>query len=166
MVPSDGTEAAAAGKTRDTAGVPLPPPLIYVAGLLAGLGLEVAFPTGRLPLVLAILAGVAGIVAALALDARATVLFRRAGTSPIPFKPSTALVTEGPYRFTRNPMYLGMAALYPALALAFGWFWALLLLPVVLVSVDRLVIAREERYLEAKFGDEYRAYKRSVRRWL
>jgi protein-S-isoprenylcysteine O-methyltransferase Ste14 len=94
------------------------------------------------------------------------VFFRRAGTSMIVTNPTTAMVTSGPYRFTRNPMYLGMAFLYIALALAFGVIWALIVLPAVIVAVDRLVIAREEPYLEAKFGDRYRAYKRRVRRWL
>jgi protein-S-isoprenylcysteine O-methyltransferase Ste14 len=63
-------------------------------------------------------------------------------------------------------MYVGMACLYIALAMAFGVIWALIALPVVLAAVDRLVIAREEPYLEAKFGDQYRDYKRRVRRWL
>ncbi len=80
--------------------------------------------------------------------------------------PSSALVTSGPYRFTRNPMYLGMASLYAGIALAFGLLWSLALLLVVLVVIDRGVIAREERYLERRFGDEYRLYKQQVRRWL
>ena len=84
----------------------------------------------------------------------------------VPMKPTTALVTSGPYRVTRNPMYVGMAFLYAGLALSLGVIWALALLPAVLLMVDRLVIAREERYLEAKFGEEYRDYKRRVRRWL
>jgi protein-S-isoprenylcysteine O-methyltransferase Ste14 len=92
--------------------------------------------------------------------------FRRAGTTENPFKPSTALVFDGPYRFTRNPMYLGMAAVYVGLAFVLGLMWALLFLPLVLIAVDRLVIAREEPYLERKFGEEYVAYKRRVRRWI
>jgi protein-S-isoprenylcysteine O-methyltransferase Ste14 len=80
--------------------------------------------------------------------------------------PTTALVTSGPYRFTRNPMYLGMSFLYIAFAFAFGVIWALAFLPAVIVMVDRFVIAREEPYLEQKFGQSYRAYKARVRRWL
>ena len=93
-------------------------------------------------------------------------LFRRAGTSFIPIKPTTALVWSGPYQFTRNPMYLAMACLYLGLALWFDLFWPLILLPGVLAGVQYGVIAREEQYLERKFGDDYRQYKARVRRWL
>lgn len=144
----------------------IPPPLFYVAGFVAGVALELLLPTGALPLALAILAGVVGGALWLALDGSAMLLFRRAGTSVVPMRPTTALVTSGPYRFTRNPMYVGMAVLYLALALSFGVIWALALLPAVLYLVDRLVIVREERYLEAKFGQNYREYKKRVRRWL
>jgi protein-S-isoprenylcysteine O-methyltransferase Ste14 len=84
----------------------------------------------------------------------------------VPMNPTTALVTSGPYRLTRNPMYLGMAFLYVALAFAFGVMWALVFLPAVLVVVDRFVIVREEPYLERKFGQAYREYRSRVRRWL
>jgi protein-S-isoprenylcysteine O-methyltransferase Ste14 len=151
---------------EDRSGVRIPPPLIYVAGFLAGLALEAVFPIGALPFAIALVAGLVGGVLWLVLDGSAMMRFQRARTSIVPFKPTTALVTSGPYRFTRNPMYVGMAFLYLGLALAFGVIWALALLPLVLLAVDRLVIAREERYLEAKFGEEYRDYMRSVRRWL
>lgn len=76
------------------------------------------------------------------------------------------MVISGPYRFIRNPQYLGIAFLYIALAFAFGVTWALAFLPVVLLIVDRFVIAREESYLEGRFGAAYREYKARVRRWL
>jgi protein-S-isoprenylcysteine O-methyltransferase Ste14 len=146
--------------------VRIPPPLFYVAGFLAGIALELAFPIAALPLALAVSAGLIGGGLWLALDGLAMLGFRRAGTSMVPMRPTTALVTSGPYRFTRNPMYVGMAFLYAALALALGVIWALAVLPLVLLAVDRLVIAREERYLEAKFGEAYREYKSRVRRWV
>lgn len=102
----------------------------------------------------------------LALDGAAMLHFRRAGTSMVPLNPSTARVTTGPYRFTRNPMYVGMAALYIGLALALGVIWALLLLPLVIGAVDQLVIAREESYLVRKFGQPYCDYMARERRWL
>jgi protein-S-isoprenylcysteine O-methyltransferase Ste14 len=151
---------------RDTAGVPVPPPLIYVAGLLVGVALELVAPVDWPPTAAAVAVGVVGGALWLWLDGAATLSFRRAGTSPIPFKPTTALVAVGPYRFTRNPMYLGMACLYVALAFALGIVWALAVLPAVLAVVDRVVIAREEHYLAAKFGERYLDYKRRVRRWL
>ena len=144
----------------------IPPPLIYVGGFLVGVVLELAFPTAAPPLALAVVAGLIGGALWLALDGQAMMLFRRAGTSIPPRRPTTALVTSGPYRITRNPMYVGMAFLYAGLALALGVIWALAALPLVLLAVDRLVIAREERYMEAKFGDQYREYTRRVRRWL
>jgi len=75
-------------------------------------------------------------------------------------------VTTGAYRFTRNPAYLGMALIYTGIALATGGTWALITLIPTLVLVDRGVIAREERYLEQKFGAEYTTLKTRVRRWL
>jgi protein-S-isoprenylcysteine O-methyltransferase Ste14 len=151
---------------NSTSGVRIPPPLIYIAGFLLGVAVEIAYPIASPPLAVAIVAAVLGIAIWLALDGAAMLHFRRARTSMIPMKPSTALVTRGPYRRTRNPMYVGMAALYVAVALISGVIWALVFLPFVILAVDRLVIAREEPYLETRFGDEYREYKRRVRRWL
>lgn len=152
--------------SAQTAGVPFPPPLVYLAGLLIGAGLEIAVPVDPLPTLVTVSGAVAGIGGSLLLDAGAMQRFSRAGTPAIPFKPSTALVTSGPYRITRNPMYLGMASLYIGLSFAFGLIWAFALLPIVVIVIDRVVIAREEPYLERLFGEEYLAYKRRVRRWI
>ncbi|HEX6588298.1 MAG TPA: isoprenylcysteine carboxylmethyltransferase family protein [Longimicrobiales bacterium] len=150
----------------DTSGVRFPPPLVFVAGLLAGWMLERMWPAsvfdGRGWWLVAIPLGAAGF----ALMFAALGLFRRAGTDPLPMRPTTALVFDGPYRFTRNPMYLGMTFVYLALTMLFDLPWALVLLPLVIVVIRTQVIEREERYLEAKFGDEYRAYRDRVRRWL
>ena len=81
-------------------------------------------------------------------------------------KPTSALVIWGPYRFTRNPMYMGLTTLYVGGTLLLNDLWPLALLPVVIGLVQRRVIAKEEAYLERKFGDEYRAYKAGVRRWV
>jgi protein-S-isoprenylcysteine O-methyltransferase Ste14 len=152
--------------TPDTAGIRFPPPAYYVAGFLVGLALELVFPTSWPSAGVRIAAALIAGGAWLLLDGAAMVFFRRAGTSMIPANPTTALVTSGPYRLTRNPMYVGMAFLYVALAFALGVMWALALLPAVIVIVDRSVIAREEPYLEQKFGEAYRDYKARVRRWL
>jgi len=100
------------------------------------------------------------------LAASAVVLFRRAGTTPNPTRPTTALVLHGPYRFTRNPMYVSLVLLYVAVTLFVNSWWPVVLLPLVLVATDRLVIAPEERYLAAAFTAEYGAYRSRVRRWL
>jgi protein-S-isoprenylcysteine O-methyltransferase Ste14 len=150
----------------DSAGIPFFPPLIYVAGYLLGVVLEFAISTADLPSPLAIAIGIVGIVVWVALDPAAMRKFRQAGTEVPPTRPTTALVRAGPYRFSRNPMYLGMLILYAALALAFGVLWAMALLPVVFLVLDRLVVPREEAYLERKFGDDYLTYRAQVRRWL
>ncbi len=151
---------------RDVSGVPVPPPLIYIAGLAAGGVVELIRSTTGPPWPISVAILVAGVLAFMALAGGAVRRFRRAGTTENPFRPSTALVFEGPYRFTRNPMYLGMAAVYVGLAFVLGLMWALVFLAFVLLTVDRLVIAREERYLERKFGQEYVEYKGRVRRWI
>lgn len=92
--------------------------------------------------------------------------FLRARTPIVPMHPATSMVTHGPYRFTRNPMYLGSTLAYVGLALALNTAWPLLLLPIVLVALFTFVIRREEQHLSDMFGAEYAAYKNRVRRWL
>lgn len=154
--------------TSDTPGVVAPPPLLFLGVLAVGLALDFVLlrvPTG-LPGFLRLAAGAALLVAAGAFIAGALGRFRRAGTRAEPWRPSTALVTDGVYRFTRNPMYLAMALLYLGSALALDSVVALILLPPLLTLVQVGVIAREERYLEGKFGEDYRRYRASVRRWV
>ena len=152
----------------DHPGVLAPPPLIFGLPLLVGLivhfsgaGLDFGLPL-RLRLILGLPALAAGIVPI----ALALWRFHRAGTSPEPWKPSTALVVDGVYRLTRNPMYLGMALVYAGIAILLDCaFTAVLLVPAVL-TVHFGVILREERYLAEKFGDPYRDFMRASRRWL
>lgn len=92
--------------------------------------------------------------------------FRRRRTSIIPVRPTTALVTSGVYGLTRNPMYVGMALLTAGVGLMMNSWWPMVLLVPTLLIVRRFVIAREERYLQRKFGSEYEAYMARVRRWL
>lgn len=150
----------------DNAGVRFPPPFIYLAAYLAGTAAERLLSTHlTAPLALRVLGGILG-AGGLLLAGSAAMLFRAAGTHLEPFAPTTVIVTVGPYRFTRNPIYLGLAALYAGVALWRSQWCALALLPVVLWIVDRLVIAREERYLAGKFGHAYIRYRDRVRRWL
>jgi protein-S-isoprenylcysteine O-methyltransferase Ste14 len=150
----------------DTAGVVAPPPLIYLAGLAVGFGLEALLPSASLPAWERWGVGGALVVAGVALLASFNTAFARKGTAVEPWKPTTAIVTTGPYRFTRNPAYLGMALLYFGIAVMSEALWVLVPLPFVLVVIDRGVIAREERYLERKFGQEYLDFKARVRRWI
>jgi protein-S-isoprenylcysteine O-methyltransferase Ste14 len=151
---------------QETSGVRIPPPLFYVAGFLLGLALELVWPIDGPPLAFRLAGAVIGVGLWLALDGAAMIFFRRAGTSMVPFVATSALVTTGPYRFTRNPMYLGMAFLYLGIAMATGVIWALIFLPLVIAAVDQLVISLEEGYLVGKFGDPYCEYMARVRRWL
>jgi protein-S-isoprenylcysteine O-methyltransferase Ste14 len=152
--------------TRDSAGVVAPPPLIFLGGLAVGFALEALLPGSSLPSAVQWILGGALLVAGLALLASFNTLFQRTGTAVEPWKPTTAIVTTGPYRLTRNPAYLGMTLVYIAIAVLAAALWVLVPLPLVLLIIDRRVIAREERYLERKFGQEYLDYKGSVRRWI
>ncbi|WP_343894724.1 methyltransferase family protein [Craurococcus roseus] len=152
----------------DTPGVIAPPPLLFFGALAAAAAVDfglVRVPTG-LPRALRLGAGAVFAAAAVGLAAAALWRFRRAGTAAEPWRPSTTLVKDGVYRFTRNPMYMAMALLYLGLALAVDSGVALLLLLPLLALVQAGVISREERYLEGKFGDEYRRYRATVRRWI
>ena len=149
----------------DTAGVIAPPPLIYLGFLGLGFALEALLPGADLP-AWAQWLGAAVIVLGVALLVSFERAFKRAGTDANPYRPSSALATDGPYRFTRNPGYLGMAITYVGITLAAAAPWALsMLVPAVLV-IRYGVIAREERYLERRFGEEYARYTRTTRRWL
>jgi len=152
----------------DSAGVRFPPPLIYLGALLLGLAAErfVNLRSFDLDWQLLVATGMLLFVAGAAMMLAAAGLFRRLGTNIPPSRPTTLIATTGPYRWTRNPMYLGMGLVYAGLAIGFDGPIALALLPLVLIAIQAQVIAREERYLEAKFGDDYRSYKAEVRRWL
>lgn len=106
------------------------------------------------------------IVGALALGVWAVWTFRRAGTTPDPRGDVTVFVTAGPFRFSRNPMYLTNVILQIGVALVLDNAWILLLVPVTWLVLDRVVIAGEERYLAAKYGSAFDEYRRRVRRWL
>ena len=144
------------------------PPLIYAAVFGIGLLVQHFLPVARVALTGTIVrfVGTLFMSASAILAGWSLASFWHARTSPLPIQPSRALVTTGPYRFIRNPMYASLACLHAGLAIWLDVFWALLFLPVVLVLVQHLVIAGEERYLEQKFGDEYRRYKARVPRWI
>ena len=151
---------------EDCPGVPIAPPLLFVLPILTSLALEWFAPTSFVHGTLRWILGLLIVVAGLALTVGGFITQKRAGTDPIPFNPSTRIVTHGLYRFTRNPMYLGFALCTLALAILVDSMWMLLTVPIGLVLVDRIVITREEQYLERKFGEEYLNYKRRVRRWI
>jgi protein-S-isoprenylcysteine O-methyltransferase Ste14 len=154
--------------TRDHPGVIAPPPLIYLGFLLAGFGIGRLVSEPSLGLDADWRRGLAFalVIGGLLLDGIAAGTFRRLGTPPEPWKPTTALATGGLYKYSRNPIYVGFAITYAGFALAMDSPIALALLVPCLIVVDRFVIQREERYLMTKFGAQYEAYKGKVRRWL
>jgi protein-S-isoprenylcysteine O-methyltransferase Ste14 len=157
------TESSSA---NDSAGVIAPPPLIYLGALGIGFGLDAVIGDGPVPSSVAIPAGSALMIAGSWLLGSFARAFLSAETPIDPYTPSTALVTGGPFRLTRNPAYLGMALTYAGIAIVTKAPWALVPLPIAIATVYRGVIAREERYLERKFGAPYTDYKRRVRRWI
>jgi protein-S-isoprenylcysteine O-methyltransferase Ste14 len=146
----------------------VPPPLVYLAFLLAGWGMSrvVADPGVGLDWDLRRYVAFALIVGGLLIDGAAVQGFRRKGTPAEPWKEATALETEGLYRFSRNPIYLGYAIAYAGIAVAMNSLIALALLIPCMVVIDRFVVLREEAYLSRKFGAAYDAYRSRVRRWL
>jgi len=150
----------------DNPGVIAPPPLIYAVPLMAGLYVDRANPFPIMPRPFAEWIGGALIVFAVVLSLAAFAQFWRKHTAMMPYKPTTTIIQSGPFRITRNPLYLSMTLIYVGVALVMNTVWPLLLLPLVLLIMHRGVIQREERYLEQKFGDEYISYKSRVRRWI
>jgi protein-S-isoprenylcysteine O-methyltransferase Ste14 len=145
----------------DRPGVIAPPPVLFFAFFAVGW-----FARGLLPPFRADKSAIAIAVPAALLMAWGIATMICARTNIDPSRPATTVVTSGPFRFTRNPLYLSMNLLYLAAALKTGALTALALLPVANALLHFGVIRREERYLEAKFGDAYRAYRSRVRRWL
>jgi protein-S-isoprenylcysteine O-methyltransferase Ste14 len=153
-------------KERDTAGVLAPPPLIFLGFLIAGFAIDWFWPAMYLPQALQYVAGALLIAAALALALWAMGRFRRAGTHVEPYKPTTAVVSDGPYAYSRNPIYVGLFLLYAGTAVCADNAWLLPLAPALYLVMHHGVVRREERYLERKFGAAYLDYKARVRRWL
>jgi len=151
----------------DTANVVIRPPIAWVVAVLVGLALDWLMP---LPFVPAALRppwlGAMVFALALALFGWAIATVTRAGSNVPTNRPTTTIVDTGPYRLTRNPIYLGMVLGLIGLAIAFNSLWLLLTLVPFALVIRFGVIAREEAYLERKFGDIYRGYCARVRRWL
>ncbi|MGH6959023.1 MAG: methyltransferase family protein [Dongiaceae bacterium] len=151
---------------RDNPGVVAPPPIIFTAFLVAGLALEWLWPAAFIAAPWQYGIGGVLILLGIAVMASGVRRFRAAGTNIPTYRPTTALVTDGPYRYSRNPLYIALFLLYAGIGVAADNPWLLaLVLPLFLV-MRYGVIAREERYLERKFGEAYLGYKARVRRWL
>ncbi|MDF5729408.1 MAG: isoprenylcysteine carboxylmethyltransferase family protein [Rhizonema sp. PD38] len=153
-------------ETVDNPGVIAFPPALFAGTLALGLLLHFIFPVNFLPPLIAIASSVVVLVGAALIATSSFRAMRRAQTAVNPSRPTTAIVSDGAFSFSRNPIYLSLTLLDVSIALLFNALWALLILLPLVVVVQNGVIKREERYLERKFGDEYLRYKASVRRWV
>ena len=147
---------------QTSSGVRIFPPAIHIVAIAIGFLLQWVAPiriSGML------VPGVLVLTIAVGLGVSAVILMSRAGTTPNPTRPTTALIIRGPYRFTRNPMYLSWELIVVGVGLAANAPWVILMAVPAALLTRRLVIDKEERYLETKFGAEYLDYKARVRRW-
>ena len=156
-----------AGPVPEAANVgPVRPPLVYVGSIALGVILHFALPILLLPRGVSPRFGAPIVLLAIGLFLFAVHTFRAAGT-PVPGnRPTTTIVRTGPYRFSRNPIYLAFSLLQLGIALWVNSLWLVLTLLAAVAVMSLVVIPREERYLEAHFPSDYPAYKASVRRWL
>ncbi len=153
-------------RDADSPQVLILPPLLYLLGAAIGFMVHLLAPRSIIPRLLAYAVAIALLVAGIGLGSWARLHLKRRGTPVDPRRSTTALVTDGPYRYSRNPLYLRVTLLYLSIAFFVNDVWLVAALPLVLIVLHVGVIRREEQYLEAKFGDEYREYKAKVRRWL
>lgn len=145
------------------------PPLALAIALAATVALGLWLPLGVLPpwpWPPAVAGGALLCLAAIATSLSGVLAFRRAGTHVVPTKPALTIVRDGPYRYTRNPMYLGMVAVVLGAGLLASNLWGVVAAGLLWFALDRGVVRREEAYLAAKFGERYRALLVTTRRWL
>ena len=145
------------------------PPILLVATLAFAIALQWLAP---LPWIYGFAAleatalGLTMIVAAFAIDIWAALVFRSHKTTIMPHQASTRLVTRGPFRFSRNPIYVGNLMVVAGLGLVLSNLWLLIATPILGFALTKLAIRREERHMEALFGDQWRDYRTRVRRWI
>jgi protein-S-isoprenylcysteine O-methyltransferase Ste14 len=152
--------------SQDNPGVVVLPPVLYGGAFLVVVLLQWAWPLMIVRHAIALCLGFILLLASLSLAIWGRKTMHGAGTNIGPLKPAISLVTSGPYRLTRNPLYVAMTLLYLGLTLLLDSLWGVFLLIPVLVILHFGVVRREERYLELKFGEPYRSYRSRVRRYL
>jgi protein-S-isoprenylcysteine O-methyltransferase Ste14 len=151
---------------RATAGVRVAPPLLFASALALGLGAGRVGRSRTYGTRVRRIVGTLSIGIGVAAGAAAFAEIRRAGSDPSPFAPTTGLATDGIFRFSRNPAYFGATSIYIGIALIARSIPAFVALPVALALLDRFVVDKEERYLEGRFGQQYRTYRDGVARWF
>ncbi|MEZ5026167.1 MAG: isoprenylcysteine carboxylmethyltransferase family protein [Chitinophagales bacterium] len=149
-------------------GVYIPPPLFYVLTFVASVFAQkiVTLPDALFHTTFVKIVGVILLIIALFFLIRSLRQFFLTKNTVILIKPASSLQITGIYGITRNPMYIGLAIVYLGITCFIGNWWNLILFPLLLIFVQEYIIKREEKYLEAEFGQEYEEYKNKVRRWL
>ena len=153
-------------ESADRPGIVAPPPVLYLGALAAAFLLRWFWPLPFWGREVAVWVGIALVLVGLAIGVWGRQTMVRAGTNVDPRRPATAVVTSGPFRFSRNPLYVGLTLIYLGITTALDTAWGLVLVVPLLVVMHQGVVRREERYLERKFGDGYRQYRAAVRRYL
>jgi protein-S-isoprenylcysteine O-methyltransferase Ste14 len=152
--------------TNDHPGVIAFPPALFAGTLGLGLLIHWLVPRHPFPAPVARPIGLAVLMLSIALAGWGRATMRRVGTNIDPREPALAIATDGPFRFSRNPLYVAITLFYLGLTLLADALWPLLLLVPLLLITHFGIVLREERYLESKFGETYLRYKRQVRRWI
>jgi protein-S-isoprenylcysteine O-methyltransferase Ste14 len=150
----------------DTPPIIAPPPILLFACILVAWALNTFFPLElSIPFAARVIIGNTLLVVSIAFAIPALLVMHRANTPAEPWKPTVRIVASGPFRFTRNPIYVAMILVFAAIAVftASPWFFAFL--PVLFLLLNFGVVRAEEQYLSSKFGEEYVSYMRRVRRW-
>ena len=147
-------------------GVRVPPPLIYLAYFLLGVILDRFLPLPSFASFWVRFVGWLVAVGALVVVSLAIKEFRIARTTVRPDRPASALITGGIFARSRNPLYLSLLMLYGGVGIYHGWWWPIIISPLLVLTMNRWIIAKEENYLTARFGDSYLEYCRRVRRWV
>ena len=150
------------------AAVRFPPPLIFLIWTVVGVVVHYSVARAPIPVerMISAVGGVLILLVGVGIIASARMHFTRTGQNPIPWKPSPELILEGPYRFTRNPMYVGVTLMQIGLGVAFNNFWIVMFAPLALLINHFVAVLPEERYLSEKFGDSYKRYLTQVRRYF
>lgn len=151
---------------NDRTGIVVPPPLLFAGPFVIAWLIGRSRPWRLVEDGAAAVVGVALLAAGVAIAGAGVWQFRRARTTVLPFGGTSRIVEAGVYRWTRNPMYLGMAIAYTGFAFIINSAWCLAFLPVSILLVEVFAIRQEERYLSTKFGAAYEHYRSRVRRWL
>lgn len=144
----------------------MPPPLPCLIGLITGVGLYLIFPLSFPSRIVTVVLGVIGVVVVVALSVAMSRAFDRHNTSANPKSETTAIVDTGPFKYSRNPAYLTVGILQVAIGLLLNNVWVVVLTAPALIAIHMMVVKKEERYLEDKFGNEYLQYKSRVRPWI